>query len=65
MSVHYIAQILELIPDERLLTETDNPGGSKSLTGQVGMPVLIQDVVALMSDTPFVMKQLEDLSSET
>ena len=30
---------------DRLLTETDNPGGIKWLTGKPGMPLVINDVV--------------------
>lgn len=41
-----IRQVASAIPDEQLLTETDNPGGLKWLTGEVGMPGKIADVVA-------------------
>jgi TatD DNase family protein len=33
------------IPQERLLTETDNPGGPMGFIGEPGMPVLVKDVV--------------------
>lgn len=33
------------LPLQQLLTETDNPGGAKWLTGRVGMPYLVNDVV--------------------
>ncbi len=41
----HIQAVARLVPAERLLTETDNPGGPKSLIGRPGMPSLIQDVV--------------------
>jgi TatD DNase family protein len=42
----HIRDIARRLPPERLLTETDNPGGPKWLTGTPGMPSLIKDVVA-------------------
>jgi TatD DNase family protein len=53
IEVHYsehIRTIARELPLERLLTETDNPGGPKSLIGRPGMPVLIQDVVQGLAD---------------
>jgi TatD DNase family protein len=41
----HIQEIARQVPAEQLLTETDNPGGPKSLIGGLGMPSLIQDVV--------------------
>jgi TatD DNase family protein len=41
----HIQAIARRVPTEQLLTETDNPGGPKSLLGEPGMPSLIQDVV--------------------
>jgi TatD DNase family protein len=46
----HIRTIARELPLERLLTETDNPGGPKSLIGRPGMPVLIQDVVEGLAD---------------
>jgi len=46
----HIRAIARELPLERLLTETDNPGGPKSLIGRPGMPVLIQDVVEGLAD---------------
>jgi TatD DNase family protein len=40
----HIQTIARQVPKERLLTETDNPGGPRSLIGGPGMPGLIQDV---------------------
>lgn len=34
----HIRQVADLVPDDQLLTETDNPGGLRWLTGEVGMP---------------------------
>ena len=41
----HIKAIAEAVPMDRLLTETDNPGGIKWLTGKPGMPLEISDVV--------------------
>jgi len=40
-----MVRVARRIPLERLLTETDNPGGWKWLTGQAGMPSLLPQVV--------------------
>jgi TatD DNase family protein len=40
-----IQEIAKSIPPSRLLTETDNPGGYKWLTGKLGMPSIIAQVV--------------------
>lgn len=39
-----IQTIAQRVPRDRLLTETDNPGGQQWLTGALGMPRLIQTV---------------------
>jgi TatD DNase family protein len=41
----HIKRITQLIPLDRILTETDNPGGPAWLTGEKGIPILIKDVV--------------------
>jgi len=41
----HIKTIAQKLPEEQLLTETDNTGGQKWLTGRSGMPLLIKDVV--------------------
>jgi TatD DNase family protein len=41
----HIQTIAREVPPERLLTETDNPGGWQWLTGALGMPLLVRDVV--------------------
>jgi TatD DNase family protein len=46
----HIRTIARELPLERLLTETDNPGGPKSLIGRPGTPLLIQDVVQGLAD---------------
>ena len=46
----HIRIIARDLPLERLLTETDNPGGPRSLTGKPGMPALIRDVLQGLAD---------------
>ena len=46
-SIHAIAREL---PMERLLTETDNPGGLKWLRGTIGMPQVIREVVQAIAE---------------
>jgi TatD DNase family protein len=41
----HIRQVASSIPDDQLLTETDNPGGHRWLTGNVGMPQHLEPVV--------------------
>jgi TatD DNase family protein len=45
-----IREIARAIPADRLLTETDNPGGQKWLEGYEGMPRLILDVVVALAE---------------
>jgi TatD DNase family protein len=45
-----IQQIAPAIPGERLLLETDNPGGYEWLVGSPGMPVVLLDVLARVAD---------------
>jgi TatD DNase family protein len=45
-----IRAIAREIPDHRLLTETDNPGGLKWLKGALGMPKDIEGVVDAIAD---------------
>ncbi len=45
----HITNLLAAIPDDRILTETDNPGGYRWLTKQTGMPYLIGKVVGAIS----------------
>jgi TatD DNase family protein len=39
-----------MIPLERLLVETDNPGGPAWLIKKKGMPILIKDIIALLGE---------------
>ena len=52
----HIKAIANEIPDQLLLTETDNPGGLKWLKGELGMPSAIANVVetlaAIRQSTP-------------
>ena len=41
----HIKAVAKAVPMDRLLTETDNPGGIKWLTGKPGMSLEISDVV--------------------
>jgi TatD DNase family protein len=42
--------LVEKIPQTRLLSETDNPGGYHSLCGKPGWPILIKEVVQALAD---------------
>ncbi len=42
----YVKKLAKRIPTERLLTETDNPGGERWLSGHPGMPGILRNVVA-------------------
>jgi len=37
------------IPLNLILSETDNPGGPKSIYGEIGMPSLIKNVVKVLA----------------
>jgi TatD DNase family protein len=41
----HIQNLAMQVPGNRLLTETDNPGGPKAFIGQAGLPSLIKEVV--------------------
>jgi TatD DNase family protein len=46
----HIQAIARMVAADRLLTETDNPGGPKSFIGGVGRPALILDVVGKLAE---------------
>jgi TatD DNase family protein len=46
----HVRDLAAAIPDELLLTETDNPGGPKWLTGENGMPGLMLDVLDALAE---------------
>ena len=46
----HIQAIVRELPMTQVLTETDNPGGQKWLTGTVGMPRLIKQVIQRLAD---------------
>ncbi|MHB8055935.1 MAG: TatD family hydrolase [Candidatus Aminicenantales bacterium] len=46
----HIQTIAAAIHPDRLLTETDNPGGPKEYIGKPGMPVLLKDVVRKLAE---------------
>jgi len=45
-----IQAIARELPMERLLTETDNPGGLKWLRGTIGMPQVIREIVQVIAE---------------
>ena len=46
----HIQDIARYLPAELMLTETDNPGGNASLTGTIGTPLLIKDVIRKLAE---------------
>jgi len=49
MSSAHIQTLTRELPLSQLLTETDNPGGAKWLTGTIGMPTLLHDVLRMIA----------------
>jgi len=45
----HLKHIAQLIPLQRILTETDNPGGPKSYIGKPGMPSLLFEVIKVLA----------------
>ena len=58
----WIKTIAQTVPDDLLLTETDNPGGLKWLAGEPGMPRAIESVLGALAElrasTPQRIEQL-------
>jgi len=50
MFTEHIQDIARYLPSERILTETDNPGGYRSIAGTVGTPLLIKDVIKKLAE---------------
>lgn len=50
LSSQHIQGIAEYLPAELMLTETDNPGGNKSVAGTMGTPLLIKKVIGKLAD---------------
>jgi TatD DNase family protein len=46
----HIRDIARYLPAESILTETDNPGGNESITGHVGTPLLVKDVIGKLAE---------------
>ncbi len=46
----HIQDIARYLPAELMLTETDNPGGKQSITGTIGTPLLIKDVIGKLAE---------------
>ena len=58
MFSQHIQNIAGYLPSELILTETDNPGGYKSITGNVGNPLLIKEVIGKMAEIRGVSEQI-------
>ena len=54
----YIRQIALMIPEDQLLTETDNPGGWEWLEGERGMPNHIVEVIGALAEIRGVPEEL-------
>jgi TatD DNase family protein len=50
MRLEKIRRIAREIPRDRLLTETDNPGGPRSVFGRTGMPSILPDIVGALAE---------------
>ncbi|MCX6565945.1 MAG: TatD family hydrolase [Candidatus Aminicenantes bacterium] len=46
----HVQDIAKEIPPDRLLTETDNPGGPKEFIGRPGTPILVKDVIRKLAE---------------
>ena len=46
---NHAREIAEYLPIDRILTETDNPGGPKGFLGEPGEPSLILDVLEALA----------------
>lgn len=46
----HIQDIAGYLPARLILTETDNPGGNESLTGTIGNPSLVKDVIGRLAE---------------
>ena len=46
----HIRTIAQMLPMERLLTETDNPGGQMWVKGILGMPSVIKEVIRVLAE---------------
>jgi TatD DNase family protein len=46
----HIQEIARCLPAELIITETDNPGGNESLTGNIGTPSLVKDVIGKLAE---------------
>jgi len=50
LNSQHIQDIAKYLPAELILTETDNPGGPESLTGEAGTPSLIKDITKKLAE---------------
>ena len=61
----HITTIAQVLPAERLLTETDNPGGQMWLRGILGMPSLIKEVIQILAEVKNTTEQVIIQTIET
>ncbi|HUP16309.1 MAG TPA: TatD family hydrolase [Acidimicrobiia bacterium] len=61
MHSSHIRDVARAVPSDQLLTETDNPGGLRWLTGEVGQPQVISDIVSELATVRGV--HLEELAA--
>jgi len=54
----HICSLATVLPDERLLTETDNPGGWRWLTGMRGLPLLVERVLDSLAELRRTQREL-------
>lgn len=50
MHSDHIQRIAQIIPEEQLLTETDNPGALEWLTDETGMPAVLHQVIDALAE---------------
>ncbi len=58
MDSEHIRNIAQKIPMERILTETDNPGGLMWVKGILGMPSVIKEVIQVLAELKRTQEQV-------
>lgn len=61
----HIKTIAQRLPMDRLLTETDNPGGQMWVKGILGMPSVIKEVIQILAEVKNTTKQVVIQTVET
>lgn len=54
----HIKTIAQRLPMDRLLTETDNPGGQMWVKGMLGMPSVIKEVIQILAEVKNITEQV-------